>query len=62
MQRLFKEIHDQFGSQRKFAQETGMHETTISNILRGCTGVSEEYKELISKTLGIEWDELIKDI
>ena len=62
MQRLYKEILDQYGTQRKFAQTIGIHETTMSNILRGCTGISEEHKELISKYLGISWDDLIQKI
>ena len=62
MQRLKIEIIDQFVSQRKFAQTTGIHESTISNIILGVMAPSEEQRETIVKVLGISWDDLIKNI
>lgn len=62
MIRLKVEIIDQYGSQRKFAHIVDIHETTMSNILRGQTGISEEYREKIVKALGLSWEELIKEL
>jgi transcriptional regulator with XRE-family HTH domain len=62
MQRLKVEIMDQFGSQRKFAQEIGLHETTVSNIVSGAFQPSEEQQAIIAKGLGVDWDKLIEQV
>ena len=54
-------IIEKFGNQRKFSQAVDIHEVTISNIISGVHNPNDEQREKISKSLGIEWDELIKD-
>jgi transcriptional regulator with XRE-family HTH domain len=62
MLRLKKEIYDKFGSQRKLSAATGIHETSISNIICGILEPSEENKELLEKALDLSWEELMKEI
>ena len=62
MQRIKVEINDQYGSQRKFAQSIGLHETTVSNILSGAMEPSDEQKQVMVKALGVEWNKLIETI
>ena len=62
MLRLKKEIYDKYGSQRKLSQETGIHETSISNIIYGILIPSDENKELLEKSLGVSWEELMKEV
>ena len=62
MQRIKVEITDQYGSQRKFAQSIGLHETTVSNILSGAMEPSDEQRGLIVKALGLKWNKLIENI
>jgi transcriptional regulator with XRE-family HTH domain len=51
-------ILEKFGNQRKFAQAVDIHEVTISNIISGVHNPNNEQREIISKALGIEFDEL----
>jgi uncharacterized protein involved in tellurium resistance len=62
MQRIKVEINDQYGSQRKFAQSIGLHETTVSNILSGAMEPSDDQKQMIVKALGLKWNKLIENI
>jgi len=64
MKRIKVEIVNQSGTQRKFAQEVGIHETTLSNIISGVLQANEDQKELIVKALGgrYTWDELMEEI
>ncbi|MCE5212622.1 MAG: helix-turn-helix transcriptional regulator [Deltaproteobacteria bacterium] len=59
--KLKSKIWKQFGNQRKFSQAVGIHEVVISNIISGVHTPNDSQKELITKALGIEWDELIKE-
>ena len=63
MLRLKKEIVDQYGTQRNFSKAAEIHETTVSNILRGeYKHECDDAKERIEKVLGLSWEELMKEI
>jgi hypothetical protein len=62
MNRLKVEIVKQFDSQRRFAKATGIHESTVSNIVSLVMAPSEIQQGIIEKFLGLSWEELMKEI
>lgn len=52
------EIKKQFGTQWRFAQAVGVHESMVSKVLRGIRPLSDDEKRAWAKTLRRKKDDL----
>ena len=52
------EIKKQFGTQWRFAQAVGVHESMVSKVIRGARPLSDDEKKTWAKTLQRKKDDL----